>query len=149
MARNHIRDEGGSGAGAVALPQFVAIGSVVGAEIERAVDVRDVPRASTVSAGRISLTSVVPALVPSLFHSSSPLVPSLARKYNIPFTFVRPAGLALLAPERMSLTTRSPRWCRPLPQLVPRAPITGAEIQRPVHVRKQLRLALLAPGGCP
>ena len=37
----------------------------------------------------ISLTSTVPAAVPSLFHSSVPWVPSLALKNNVPLTFVR------------------------------------------------------------
>src|SRR6266478_2546301 len=37
----------------------------------------------------MSLTSVVPAVVRSLFHSSCPLTPSLAAKNNVPLTFVR------------------------------------------------------------
>ena len=37
----------------------------------------------------MSLTSTVPAAVPSLFHSSTPCVPSLAVKNSVPLTFVR------------------------------------------------------------
>ena len=35
------------------------------------------------------LVRTVPAAVPSLFHSSSPLTPSEARKKSVPLTFVR------------------------------------------------------------
>ena len=41
------------------------------------------------AAGAMSLTRTVPAAVPSLFHSSSPVVPSLAEKNSVPLTFVR------------------------------------------------------------
>ena len=41
----------------------------------------------------MSLTRTVPAAVPSLFHSSSPFVPSSAVKNSVPFTFVRLLGL--------------------------------------------------------
>ena len=41
---------------------------------------------------QMSLTSTVPAAVPSLFHSSSPLVPSLAMKNSVPSTSVRLCG---------------------------------------------------------
>src|SRR5262249_53701414 len=44
--------------------------------------------------GQVSLTSTVPAGVPSLFHSSSPWTPSSAAKYNMPFTSARPDGFA-------------------------------------------------------
>src|SRR5262245_11419846 len=37
----------------------------------------------------MSLTSLVPAVVPSLFHSSRPPVPSYAVKNSVPLTFVR------------------------------------------------------------
>ena len=43
---------------------------------------------SVCSPGQMSLTSTVPASVPSLFQSSSPFVPSSAMKYSMPFTFV-------------------------------------------------------------
>ena len=39
--------------------------------------------------GSMSLTRTVPAAVPSLFHSSSPCVPSSAVKNSVPLTFVR------------------------------------------------------------
>ncbi|MFN6104500.1 MAG: hypothetical protein ACK5EA_08625, partial [Planctomycetaceae bacterium] len=39
----------------------------------------------------------------SAFHSSAPVVPSLARKYSVPFTLVRFTG-SLLPPLRMSWT---------------------------------------------
>ncbi len=55
---------------------------------------------------------MVPALVPSLFHNSEPLVPSVAWKYNVPLTFVKEPGKALLAFRRMSRT-----WT--VPALVP------------------------------
>src|SRR5262245_11605068 len=37
---------------------------------------------------KISLTRTVPAAVPSLFHNSWPVVPSLAEKNRVPLTFV-------------------------------------------------------------
>ena len=37
----------------------------------------------------MSFTKTVPAAVPSLFQSFSPLLPSLARKNSVPLTFVR------------------------------------------------------------
>src|SRR5262245_34088456 len=40
----------------------------------------------------MSLTRVVPAVVPLLFHSSFPLVPSSATKNSVPFTSVRYPG---------------------------------------------------------
>ena len=44
-------------------------------------DVRQVARGrSRALPGLMSLTRTVPAAVPSLFHSSSPLTPSLARE---------------------------------------------------------------------
>ena len=45
----------------------------------------------------MSLTRTVPAAVPSLFHSSSPVVPSLAAKNSVPLTFVRWMGDELVA----------------------------------------------------
>ncbi len=42
--------------------------------------------------GKISLTSTVPVLVPSLFHSSLPFTPSVALKYKMPLTFVSAKG---------------------------------------------------------
>ncbi len=68
--RVDVLDQRRTRAGAVALPQFVAIGSVVGAEIQRPVHVRQLTGASAASSRAMSLTNTVPALVPSLFHSS-------------------------------------------------------------------------------
>ena len=58
--------------------------------------------------GLMSSTSTVPAAVPSLFHSSTPLVPSLAVKKSVPFTFVSDRGLESPLPARMSLTSTVP-----------------------------------------
>ena len=56
----------------------------------------------------MSLTSVVPLAVPSLFHSSYPSVPSWALKYSVPFTFTGLAGYEPVEPLRMSLTSVVP-----------------------------------------
>src|SRR5438067_348903 len=55
--------------------------------------------------GTSSVTKVVPPAVPSLLHSSTPLVPSLALKKRVPFTFVRYFGSQPTLPGRMSLTS--------------------------------------------
>src|SRR5262249_1143546 len=55
-----------------------------------------------------SLTRVVPASVPSLFHSSHPCVPSSALKNSVPLTFVRWRGPELPLPVLMSLTSTVP-----------------------------------------
>src|SRR5262249_26859185 len=54
--------------------------------------------------GKMSLTSTVPAAVPSLFHSSVPCVPSLAVKNSVPLTLVKLLGKEG-PPGVMSLTT--------------------------------------------
>ncbi|GCA81669.1 hypothetical protein MiTs_03688 [Microcystis aeruginosa NIES-2521] len=54
--------------------------------------------------GQISLTRTVPAAVPSLFHNSKPLTPSLALKNRVLPTAVRRLGLELEEPGRISLT---------------------------------------------
>ena len=41
------------------------------------------------------MTRTVPAEVPLLFHSSVPLLPSLAVKNRVPLTLVRARGLEL------------------------------------------------------
>src|SRR5262249_40965047 len=46
--------------------------------------------------------------VPSLFHSSTPFVPSSAVKNRVPFTFVRFVGYEPVAPGRMSLIRTVP-----------------------------------------
>ncbi len=52
--------------------------------------------------GWMSLTRTVPALLPSLFQSSVPLVPLSALKYKIPLTSAKTCGLAPLEPARIS-----------------------------------------------
>ena len=80
----------GAGGGAVALPQLAAVDAVVGREEQRPVDVRQVDRGTSRRLpGLMSLTRTVPAAVPSLFHSSAPLTPSLAVKNSVPSTMVR------------------------------------------------------------
>ena len=64
--------------GAVASPEFVADGAVVGREVERAADVGHLTGIGLGGAGRMSRTSMVPAEVPSLRQSSWPATPSLA-----------------------------------------------------------------------
>src|SRR5262245_24181779 len=63
--------------------------------------------------GLMSLTRTVPAAVPSLFHSSWPLVPLEAEKNNVPLTFVSSwtfelEPYELPPPGRMSLTRTVP-----------------------------------------
>ena len=52
----------------------------------------------------ISLAKIVPAVVPSLFHSSFPRIPSSAVKYRVPLILNRLLGDELLEPVRISLT---------------------------------------------
>jgi len=59
----------------------------------------------------MSCTITVPAAVPSLFQSSSPLMPSLAVKHNTPFMTVKLAEekfIELPNPTKMSLTISVP-----------------------------------------
>ena len=60
--------------------------------------------------GLMSLTKTVPAAVPSLFHNSLLLilVGLKARKYKVPFTFVRGEGFEGANPGLMSLTKTVP-----------------------------------------
>src|SRR5262245_9946067 len=55
----------------------------------------------------------VPAAVPSLFQTSRPPRLSLARKNNVPFTFVSSVGVELSRPELMSLTSAADNRQRP------------------------------------
>ena len=96
----------------------------------------------------MSLTRTVPAAVPSLFHSSTPCVPSSAAKNSVPFTFVRSLGYELRLPGLMSLT-------RTVPAAVPslfhssdavRA-VVGREEQRAVDVRRASSGTTLALPG--
>ncbi len=57
---------------------------------------------------RISRTRVVPLLVPSLRHSSIPLVLSNAEKKSRPLTFVRLLGELPVLPARISRTSIVP-----------------------------------------
>ena len=43
--------------------------------------------------------------MPSLFQSSTPVTPSLAAHYSVPFTLTRFAGTPASAPASMSLTS--------------------------------------------
>ena len=54
--------------------------------------------------GRISFNIMVPASVPSLFHSSMPLVPLLAAKYMAPLYTVTKRGSPPKIPARISFT---------------------------------------------
>ena len=63
------------------------MGRVLSGEEERAVHVGQSLGLYSPLAGL--LTRTVPAAVPSLFHSSTPSVPSLAAKNSVPLTFVR------------------------------------------------------------
>src|SRR6266511_2129203 len=56
----------------------------------------------------MSFTTVVPAVVPSDFQSSRPVVPSSARKNSVPFTLVRAIGRLLPTPLHMSFTSVVP-----------------------------------------
>ena len=60
----------------------------------------------------MSLTGVVPTIVPSLFHNSWPLVASFAVKNRVPFTLVKNDGKLLFPPGCISRT-------RTVPALVP------------------------------
>ena len=58
--------------------------------------------------GKMSLTIFVPALVPSLFHSSLPWVGSYAEKYAVDPMAANPPGCELSVPGKMSLTSLVP-----------------------------------------
>ena len=69
--------------------------------------------------GLMSFTITVPAAVPSLFQSSNPLVPSLAKKKSVPRTLVRSEMYA--GPDGLMRFTK----CVPsvVPVLLQRAPV--------------------------
>ncbi len=73
--------------------------AVISLEVQRPLTLVRNCGSAPLAPGRISLTSTVPVLVPSVFHSSEPCVPLLALKYNVPLTFVRDRGLDKLAPD--------------------------------------------------
>ena len=85
----------------------------------------------------MSLTRVVPAAVPSLFHSSVPWLPSSAAKNSVPFTFVRLLGEDEALPALMSLTRTVPAA---VPSLfhssVPCVPSLAAKNSVPLDVRQ-------------
>src|SRR3954453_17251716 len=65
----------------------------------------------------MSFTSIVPAGVPSVFHSSAPAMPSVAAKSIVPFKLMKPFGEEELGhepyglelwPGKMSLTSTVP-----------------------------------------
>ncbi len=133
LARLDVADQDGSRAGAVALPQLITAAP----SVARKYNVRSRSSKNTglplLAPARMSWTRTVPALVPSLFHNSVPMLPSLAMKYNV--VHVRQIrGLPLLAPDWMFVDQDGPRArAVALPQLSTAAPIIGHEIQRPVH----------------
>jgi hypothetical protein len=56
----------------------------------------------------MSLTLTVPAAVPSLCQSSTPLTPSVAEKYSVPLMLARLDGVDAALPGLMSLTRTVP-----------------------------------------
>ena len=134
-ARIDVLDQDGAGGGAVALPQLVAVGAVVGAEEQRAVDVGQMLGVELAAPGSMSLTRTVPAAVPSRL----PELVAVGRrrwrvKKSVPLTFVEIPGTLSRRAGEMSLTRTVPaavpslfhsscRWCR-----------RGAEEQRAVDV---------------
>ena len=101
----------------------------------------------------MSLTSTVPASVPSLFQSSDPFVASLAVKNSVPFTFVRYVGdTNSSAAGQMSLTSTVPARVPSLFQSsYPCVASVACEEQRAVHVRERLTgdELLAARARCP
>ena len=99
----------------------------------------------------MSLTRTVPAAVPSLFHSSWPVVPSSAAKNSVPLTFVRlsrgtsrrAAGADVLDEDGAGGGAVA------LPQLAAVRAVVGREEQRPVDVRQVAGVELPVPGRCP
>src|SRR5436190_2037797 len=88
----------------------------------------------------MSLTSTVPASVPSLFQSSVPVPESEAVKKSVPPTAVRAAGDDELFPDTMSLTSTVPSGVPSLRQSSLPVPAWRAE-----NIRVPLTLARL-PG---
>ena len=146
-----VRDELGAGGGAVALPQLPPFApSWPRRRASRSGSDGEEGRSSA-RPGRMSSTSTVPAAVPSLFHSSTPVVPSLAVKKSVPFTFVETAGSEPVAPGLMSLTSTVPAaGAVALPQLAAAGAVVGREEERAVHVRQDRRETnRRVPGRCP
>ena len=107
-AEKDVLDKCRAGFGAVALPQLGSVGIIVGLEVEGAVDVGEVSLDSEPPPPALmSLTNTVPVSVPSLFHSSKPLVLLSATKNSVPFTFVRLKGIESPR-KKMSLTITVP-----------------------------------------
>ena len=88
----------------------------------------------------MSLTSKVPASVPSLFHSSFPPLPSLAVKKSVPFTSVSGDGKEPIAPGEMSRTSTVPAAVASLFQSsTPFVPSFAWKKRRSVHVGEKRR----------
>ena len=96
----------------------------------------------------MSLTMTVPAAVPSLFHNSTPCVPSSAAKNSVPLTLVRERrDWNSPAPGLMSSTRMVPAGgAVALPQLEAVRAVVGREEQRAVDVGQKFGSALPAPG---
>src|SRR5439155_3962 len=95
----------------------------------------------------MSLTSTVPAAVPSLFQSSGPFVLK-ARKKSVPFTFVSPSGPEPPLPGLMSLTSTVPAAVPSLFQSS--VPFAGSKPRKksvPVYIRQPKREGIGAAGG--
>jgi hypothetical protein len=100
----------------------------------------------------MSLTTTVPAVVPSLFHSSAPLTGSLAVKNSVLPMTVRLKGLELALPGRMSLTRTVPAdgargGAVALPEFPAVGPVVGDEVERPAEIRQVFGVRPAAAGA--
>ena len=87
--------------------------------------------------GAMSLTRTVPAAVPSLFHSSMPVVGSKAMKKSVPFTLVRTDGEEPVG-AGVDVLDQDGAGGRPvaLPQLDAVGPVVGREEAGAAHRRQ-------------
>ena len=90
--RGQVLHQHGAGRGAVALPELGAVVPSLAVKNRVPFTTRERARARAAAPGLMSFTSTVPASVPSLFHSSLPLLPSSAEKNSVPFTFDESVG---------------------------------------------------------
>ena len=80
-------------------PKLRAVSEVSGGKEQAVAYKRDYPGVGHRRELRDPATSTVPAAVPSDFHNSQPLVPSLALKNNVPLTLVRYRGNDVACPR--------------------------------------------------
>jgi hypothetical protein len=89
----------------------------------------------------------VPASVPSLCHSSIPLLPSKAMKYRLPLAQVNLVGDPLLLPGQITLTRTVPAS---VPSLchssIPLLPSLAAKYRLPFQLTRRVGLELQLPG---